>query len=74
MVGLGRDKRAHAVFREKYPNVVPLEWWPGDPPLAPAGDPAVVFFPHPSWVAFQSAVVRDEWVADLAAVIGCGFG
>jgi DNA polymerase len=73
VIGLGRDERAHAVLRAKYPDVVPLEWWPRDPPLAPTGDPALVFFPHPSWVKFQPAPVRDEWVADLAAVIEWGF-
>jgi len=74
VIGLGRDERAHDVFRAKYPDVMPLEWRPGEAPMAPAGDPAVVFFPHPAWVAFQPAPVREEWVADLATVIGWGFG
>lgn len=73
VIGFGRDERAHNVFREKYPRVAPLEWWPGNLPLAPAGHPAVVFFPHPAWVAMQPALVRAEWVADLAAVIEWGF-
>jgi DNA polymerase len=73
VIGLGRDERAHVVLRAKYPDVVPLEWWPGDPPLSPTGNPALVFFPHPSWVKFQPTAVRDEWVADLAAVIEWGF-
>lgn len=72
VIGLGRDPRAHAVLAAIYPDVEPLEWWLGSPPV-PTSQPALVFFPHPSWVKFQPKPLREEWVRDLARVIDWGF-